>query len=187
MIGVFANLGRRLQTFKWSRRFNQWGDGSTIGIPIRISGAHVINIGCHTVFNDGVILTAWPELNEHKETCIRIGDDCIIGAYNHITCFDSITIGDGCLFGKWVTITDNSHGMTDMDSLMIPPAKRPIVSKGPVVIGNNVWIGDKATVLPGVNIGEGAVVAANAVVTKDVPPYCVVAGNPARIVRDNRK
>lgn len=58
-----------------------------------------------------------------------------------------------------------------------------MVSKGGVHIGKNVWIGDKATILPGVSIGEGTVVAANAVVTKDVPPFCVVGGNPARVIR----
>ena len=64
------------------------------------------------------------------------------------------------------------------------PLERPITSKGPVVIGNNVWIGDKATILPGVTIGDGAVIAANAVVTKDVPAYSVVGGNPARVIKN---
>lgn len=96
-------------------------------------------------------------------------------------------IGDNCLTGKWVTITDNSHGETDYDSLLLPPNKRNITSKGPIVVGNNVWIGDKATILPGVTIGDGAVIAANAVVTKDVPAYCVVGGNPAKIIKNNNK
>lgn len=84
-----------------------------------------------------------------------------------------------------MTITDNSHGETDYSSLNLPPGKRPITSKGPVVIGNNVWIGDKATILPGVTIGDGSVIAANAVVTKDVPAFSVVAGNPAHVIRKN--
>lgn len=63
------------------------------------------------------------------------------------------------------------------------PISRKLYSKGAVTIGKNVWIGDKATILPNVTVGEGAVIAANAVVTKSVPPYCVVAGNPAKIVR----
>lgn len=113
---------------------------------------------------------------------MKIGSHCSFGAYNHITCANRVIIGDNCLTGKWVTITDNSHGETDSDSLHLSPTKRPITSKGPVVIGNNVWIGDKATILPGVTIGDGAVIAANAVVTKDVPKYSVVGGNPARIL-----
>lgn len=86
-----------------------------------------------------------------------------------------------------MTITDNSHGETDYDSLCMPPSKRLITSKGPVIIGNNVWIGDKATILPGVTIGDGVVVAANAVVTKDVPAYSVVGGNPVKILKSVNK
>ena len=59
------------------------------------------------------------------------------------------------------------------------------MSKGPITIGKNVWIGDKATILPGVTIGDGAVIAANAVVTKNVSAYNIVGGNPARIIKDN--
>ncbi len=64
---------------------------------------------------------------------------------------------------------------------------RPVKSKGSIVIGDNVWIGDKATILPGVIIGDGAVIAANAVVSKDVPAYCVAGGNPAKIIKQAKK
>jgi acetyltransferase-like isoleucine patch superfamily enzyme len=63
------------------------------------------------------------------------------------------------------------------------PFRRPLVSKGPVLIGDCVWIGDKATILPGVTIGKGSVIGANAVVTKDVPDYCMAAGNPAVVLK----
>ena len=63
------------------------------------------------------------------------------------------------------------------------PGSPEFIGKGPVIIEDNVWIGDKATILSGVKIGKGAIVAANAVVTKDVPAYSVVAGNPAKIIR----
>ena len=68
-----------------------------------------------------------------------------------------------------MTITDNSHGQTDEKTLNTPPGKRPLVSKSDgVIIGNNVWIGEKATILPGVHIGDSVVIAANSVVTKDI-------------------
>lgn len=133
--------------------------------------------------NDGIMLTAWAHLGNPS---ITIGDNCSFGAFNHITCINKIIIGNGVLTGKWVTITDNSHGETNRATLDIPPAQRAHTSKGPIVIEDNVWICEKATILPGVTIGKGAVIAANAVVTKDVPPYCVVAGAPAIIVKDNR-
>ena len=146
-------------------------------------GAEYIDIGYKTSFGPGCFLTAW-NLN-NQDPRIQIGNECSFGASNHITCSNKIVVGNYVLTGKWVTITDNSHGETDLNTLREAPKKRKVISKGPIIIQDKVWIGDKATILPGVTIGEGAVVAANAVVTKDVPPYSVVAGVPAKIVRKN--
>lgn len=165
-----------------------------------------ISIGQNSKFGDEIYLTAWDTYYclsdkvrydgrmdiktadgffiQVMDPELTIGQWCNFGSYNHITCTNKITIGNNILTGKWVTITDNSHGDTDIDSLHIHPIYRPIVSKGPVIIGNDVWIGDKATILPGVTIGDGAVIAANSVVTRDVPAYCVVGGNPAKIINN---
>jgi len=157
-----------------------------------IIGEEFIEIGEHSGFGEGVILTAWKERlyndgNGIKKDCfspcVQIGSHCWFGYYTHITCIDKIVIGDYCLTGKWVTIADNNHGNTDFESLQIPPCQRQLVSRGPIIIGNNVWIGDKVTILPGVRIGNGAIVAANSVVTKDIPEYSIVAGNPAKIIK----
>ncbi len=148
-------------------------------------GSKYIKIGDCTCFGKDLYLTAWNK-DHVKKTLIQIGDNCSFGAYNHITASNKVHIGNHVLTGKWVTITDNSHGTTNQDSLSIPPTIRPIVSKGPVIIADNVWIGDKATILPNVIIGKGAVIAANSVVTKDVPPYSVAAGIPAQIIKQNR-
>ena len=152
----------------------------TIG---KIVGTRYIKIGNGCYFNDNFYLTAWKGL-ENRIPQLAIGDHCVFGAYNHVSCANQIKIGNHLLTGKWVTITDNSHGEISYSDLTIPPLSRKLFSKGAVIIGNNVWIGDKATILPGVSIGDGAVVAANAVVTKDVPSYCVVAGAPAKIVKE---
>ncbi len=96
-----------------------------------------------------------------------------------ISSINRIEIGEWRLTGKWVTITDHSHGTTNMTDLIKRPIERPLYSKGPIRIGNNVWIGDKVTILPSVTIGDGVVVAANSVVSKDIPSYTVAAGNPA--------
>ncbi len=147
-------------------------------------GGKYINIGSHCTFQNHLYLTAWDKFG--KECfCpkITIGDNVSIGAFNHITCINKIVIGNGVLTGKWVTITDNSHGDTSFATLQEIPRKRSVVSKGAVVLCDNVWIGDKATILPGVTIGEGAVIAANSVVTKDVPPYSIVAGCPAKVIK----
>lgn len=156
---------------------------------ITLIGESYIKIGNYTRIERGCILTAWdktPDGEEHTPT-IKIGCNCSFGEYNHITSINVIQIGNHVLTGRWVTITDNSHGDTNYESLTISPIMRPVISKGAVIIGNNVWIGDKATILPGVIIGDGAVVAANAVVTKDVPAYSIVAGNPAKIIKQVTK
>jgi acetyltransferase-like isoleucine patch superfamily enzyme len=86
-----------------------------------------------------------------------------------------IVIGDDCLIGHNVVLATLNHDLA--------PHRRKDMHPAPIVIGRNVWIGANATVLPGVTIGDDAVVAAAAVVTKDVPAGTVVVGAPARVVR----
>ena len=126
-------------------------------------------------------MTAWPEYVNEKPL-LDVGSHCNFGGFNHITCANKIVIGNNVLTGRWVTISDNNHGDASKESLRMPPSKRPIVSKGSVIIEDDVWIGDKATILAGVHIGKGAIIAANAVVTKDVPAYSIAIGCPANIV-----
>lgn len=143
-----------------------------------------ISIGEKSCIGASFYITAWPKYKTQKEDPeIIIGQNCSIGAYNHITCTNKIFIGDGFLSGKWVTISDNNHGDSSIEQLKTRPGARPMTSKGPVIIGKNVWIGDKVTVLSGVTIGDGAVIGANSVVTKDVPAYTIVGGNPAKILK----
>lgn len=154
--------------------------------PINLIGGRHISIGKTTYFGKFSILSTWEKYADEMFTPeLVIGNRCNFGEYTHITAAIRIEIGDDVLTGRWVTITDNSHGMTDYETLQLPPLERKLYSRGPVKIGNKVWIGDKATILPGVTIGDGAVIAANAVITKDVPAYSIVAGNPARIIKQN--
>lgn len=167
-------------SFAIARRLRSCGRGTRFGKVEFAHGLDRIAVGEDTIFLPHLYLTTWGRGE------IRIGSFGSFGSYCHLSAFSSITIGDNLLTGKWVSIVDNDHGVTDAATLALPPLSRSLHAKGPVVIGNNVWIGDKATVLSGVTIGDGAVVGANAVVTKDVPPYAVVAGNPARIVKQAR-
>ncbi len=90
-----------------------------------------------------------------------------------------ITIGDGTLIGHNVVLATLNHDMQ--------PSKRGNMHPKPICIGKNVWIGSNATVLPGVTIGDGSIIAAGAVVTKDVPPFTVVGGVPAKIIKHIEK
>ena len=143
-----------------------------------------VRIGDNCVFGDHCMLSAWEEFNDKTyEPRIEIGNDCNLGFCTHITCCNRVVIGNGVLTGMYVIISDNSHGTLSADELTEMPVKRPLYSKGEVIIGNNVWIGDKAAILAGVHIGDGAIIGANAVVTTDVPANAVVGGVPAKLIR----
>lgn len=110
---------------------------------------------------------------------LKIGNNCSLGMYNTINCCNRIEIGDNFLSGKNVTINDTSHGEFEQEQLKLAPVDRPLLSKGPITIGRNVWVGDNVVILGNVKIGDGAIVAAGSVVIKDVPSYSLVAGVPA--------
>lgn len=181
-LDLFRRLKRGIRS-KWLiPQFKSCGMNSRFGMIGMLNGMKNISIGDFSFFSDYFYITVQRRIDSIPEPHITIGNRCCFGAFNHITCTNSITIGDNLLTGKWVTITDNSHGSMDIQQLKDSPITRPIISKGPIYIGKNVWIGEKATILPGVTIGDGSVIAANAVVNKDVPPYTLVAGVPAKII-----
>jgi acetyltransferase-like isoleucine patch superfamily enzyme len=104
----------------------------------------------------------------HPNALLTIGKNTYLNG-SIIDCSYKISIGNDCALADGVRIMDNSWHLSD--------------SSGEVKIGNKVWIATNALILPGVTIGEGAVVAAGSVVTKDVPPFSVVGGNPAKIIK----
>ena len=172
----------------WIRNFiGKVGVHSKICYPCSLQGEGQKNIliGDYTVINSSTILGCWVkyEQQEFPKASITIGNHCSIGEYNHITACNKITIGNGLLTGRYVLISDNSHGGLSDEEALTPPIKRELKSKGEVVIGNNVWLGDKVAILAGVHIGNNVIVAANAVVTKDIPDNCVVAGVPGKVVK----
>lgn len=155
------------------------------GFPTNtIRGCKYIYIGKNVTIGKYAVITAWDKYGTQRYTPqITIGDNCNFGDYIHLTCINKIEIGNNVLTGRWVTISDNAHGESSLDNMKISPEIRPVISKGKVIIKQNVWIGDKVTILSGVTIGEGCIIGANSVVTKDIPPYSVVAGIPAKILK----
>lgn len=151
---------------------------------LQLRGAKYINIGDRFCAGKGITLQAWDSYESQKfSPQIIIGNDVMLTDYVQISCIDKVVLGDNLLVGQDVYISDNSHGSTDKYALDAPPLKRPLTSKGPVIIGKNVWIGRGAVILSGVTIGDNAIIAANSVVTKDVPANSVVAGVPAKQIK----
>jgi lipopolysaccharide O-acetyltransferase len=163
--------------------------GGLSGAPVAIDWrnvkiAHPDRISIGRNFSAGHSL--WLE-SVQGQGQLTIGDDVNFSDSVHIGCARSVTIGDGVLLGSKVLITDHSHGGVgsggaSTTAALVPPNRRPIVSKGPVSIGRSVWLGDGVCVLAGVTIGDGAIVGANSVVVRDVPAATVWAGVPARQV-----
>lgn len=168
-------------TARWRGEFKCFGKNSSIRKRVRILHPEDISIGSATKICDNCIVESWLFPNSHGS--ITIGSNCEFGEYTHITSTNKIIICDGVLTGRFVLITDNSHGYTDGTDCNIMPDERKVVSKAPTIIGRNVWIGDKVSVMPGVRIGDGAIIAANAVVTHDIPAYALAGGVPARILK----
>ena len=181
---IISKIYTRFYSWCIGRKFASCADGVRLMGFRRLQGAQYMQIGANTKIGAEATLTVWP-VKDYPHPTISIGKQCNIGEFCHITSINNITIGNNVLTGRWVTIADNSHGLTDISSLQVPPLKRKLMSKGPVIIDDDVWIGDKATILPNVHVGKGSVIAANSTVTKDVPAYSVVAGNPAKIIKSN--
>jgi len=175
----------RLYTVWISNNIKKIDYSSLIGKDCFLNGGQYIEIGKNSVIGRHGVLTCWDSYQGESFTpSIIIGDNCSIGEFCHITSTNSITIGNGVLTGRRITITDNSHGGSYRVEMDILPINRRICSKGPVVIEDNVWIGDKACIMAGVRVGKGTIIAANAVVTKDVPAYSLVAGIPAKVIKN---
>lgn len=109
---------------------------------------------------------------------LEMGPNSYINYNSTVTCFERISIGSDCAIAWNTNILD-----ANIHELVIDGVPRP--RSRPITIGHNVWIGTGSSVLSGVTIGDGAVVAAGSVVTSDVPGGCVVGGNPARVIREN--
>ena len=157
------------------------GGEAKVRDPLYLKNPQYINVGIKMTSGPGLRLEAWDSYaGERYSPSIIIGDGVIFNYNCHIGCIDSITIGNDTLIGSNVLITDHQHGNLDKLAPDTPFKDQPLHSKGPVVIGENVWIGENACIMPGVTVGSHSVIGANAVVTKDVPDGAVVGGVPAR-------
>lgn len=106
---------------------------------------------------------------------IKVGNNVFINACCHFQDHGGVTLGDGCQIGHNVVFATLNHGLA--------PEHRHTTYPAPIVLGKNVWVGSNSTILQGVTVGDNAVVAAGAVVTKDVPANAIVGGVPAKVIK----
>ena len=165
------------------RRFAAFGSGSIMAFPTgTLFGEAWIEVGDETMIAEQVTLSAgmMPGHDLGLAAVLRLGDRCVIGRGSHIVAHHSVEIGDDVFTGPYVYITDQNHGYTDPDV----PIGRQWPSNTAVSIGPGTWLGAGAIVLPGAQIGRNVVVAAGSVVRGMVPDRCVIAGVPAKVVRE---
>ena len=161
--------------------FGSIGKGSLIVCPFLSYNPGGIYLGEKVMINSG----GWVDCikkyagKEHNGR-LEIGDGTYIGNHAHIFACSRLSIGKEVVIADRVYITDNLHGYSDIHQGIM---SQPLVHPGPVVIEDQVWLGDGVCVMPNVTIGKHSVIGSNAVVTSDIPPYSVAVGIPARVIR----
>lgn len=152
-----------------------------IRTPFIVRGKKMIKFGKNLTTGKHCRLEAFIADGDKSEK-IFLGDDIQFNDYVHISALKQIIIGNNVLMASNVYISDNSHGYykgtKDDTDPFIPPQKR-IYFVDPVVIGDNVWIGEGAIIMPGVKIGKGAVIGAHSIVNSDIPENNLAVGAPA--------
>lgn len=172
------------ESLNLQKMFKSVGDNFLISYPYQISGNSYISIGYNFRASHHLRLEAIPNFaGEIFNPIVCIGNNVSIESNCHIGAVNEVVIGNGVMIASNVFISDHFHGDITKDDFLLSPIERHLSSKGPVIIKNNVWIGDSVCILPNVTIGENSIVGANAVVTKNVPPNSIVAGVPAIVIK----
>ena len=170
---------------EWLRCFLQeCGDGFFVEAPVCLKGGAYISIGPNFHARARTRLECWDEfMGERFTPRLSIGRNVAFNFNVHIGCIERVQLGDNVLLASNIFITDHFHGAMLHEEIGVPPARRRLSSKGPVVIEDDVWIGENVAILPNVTIGKGSVIGANSVVTRSFGPYSVIAGVPAKLIR----
>jgi acetyltransferase-like isoleucine patch superfamily enzyme len=171
-------------TFIQRNRFAKWGAGSLLEFPCKLISPHLVSVGDRVY----ICSNAWINAKDDDKSggvTLRIGHGSYLGRMIQINAWRAVDIGANVMISDRVFISDADHIFSDVTT---PINSQGDCFSGAVVLGDGSWVGAGAVILPGVTIGRNSVVAANSVVTKDVPDFVVVGGNPAQFIRFiNRK
>jgi acetyltransferase-like isoleucine patch superfamily enzyme len=185
LMGTVALFGYRSGRRAWSKAFSllvggafaSFGPRSVLEPPVRIAGEQSIRIGADVWVGGGSWLQS---LSRGRGVALEVGNGTSIAGNCVLSAAQSVRVGEKVLFARGVYVSDHIHRYDD--------AATPVLDQGiarvePVEICDGAWLGENVVVCPGVRIGRGAVIGANAVVTENVPDHSVAVGAPARVVR----
>ena len=163
----------------FKKRFLFFGKDARIEYPSNIPDAKFVSVGDNTTILKNSRIQVYNALTGNRAN-VTIGHNCYIGSSLSILAGANVEIGDDVLIASNVLITSEDHGINPESE--IPYMNQPLICK-PVKIGSGTWIGEKVSVLPGVTIGQRCIIGTSAVVTKDIPDFCLAVGIPARIIK----
>ena len=191
--GIISTIGfyqKRIQKMLFSRRkFGRWD--LCICPDAQLAGIQNMKIGRNFSAARGLWMETIESYGESDQLQffkpeLIIGDNVSFSEYVHIGCVNHIQIGNNVLLGSKIYITDHNHGIYRgqyPDKPDVPPRLRKLTTDEPVIIEDNVWIGEFCTILPGVTIGYGSIIGTHSTVTHDIPPYSIAVGSPAKVVK----
>jgi lipopolysaccharide O-acetyltransferase len=177
-VGLIGRLRAQAARLLRPGGFASLSESALLARPLRVANAHCISIGARTIIGrDTLLQPITTYLDQSFSPRLVIGDDCYVGPNCQFHCVDKIELTSGCVLSDQVYVSDVSHGLLPGQGLLMD---QPVNSKGAVIVGANCFIGFGAVLMPGVILGEHVVVGARSIVTRSVPAFTMVAGNPAR-------
>ena len=174
---IFSKFSRMWFVSFYSSAFRSLGHEAFLFRPFRIDGAEGIELGPRTVFQRGGWL--YSSGIDGVPAVLKIGEGGVFGYSNHIAAVREVVIGNHVLTANNVYISDNLHSYEDVSR---PIIHQPVRFKKAVFIGDGCWIGENACII-GASVGKNSVIGSNAVVTRDIPDFCVAVGIPAVVIR----
>lgn len=166
------------------KNFKHCGKFFNVKKPTYFKGLRYISIGDNFNARENLRIECWDKFsNKSYNPIIEIGENVTMNFNIHIGCINKIIIGNNVLFSSNIFITDHFHGFINSEDIQLHPIDRELYSKGPVIIEDDVWIGENVSIMPNVTIGKNCIIGANSVVTKSFPSNSVIAGVPAVLIK----